>query len=441
MRSTFWPYFLRRLLLAALPSLLLMPLAGIRAGLLLLAVLLAIQLARNLHQLMRLIDWLGNPSPDQVPEASGPWGQAFLGLFRLQRKAELGSELLREALTRFQDAGAALPDGVVIMDTDDRIEWCNPLAEAHMGIQLARDRGQQLTYLMRQPQFLDWLENNPYDTPLLLRNARGERNTLLFRLVRYGPREKLVVSRDITLIDNAERVRRDFVANVSHELRTPITVIAGFLETLQDNEELDRDSVRHAIDLMRSQAARMQHLVEELLTLSRLESDHGAPPNEEISAHALLDMLLREVEQLSKGNHRITAQPGTDVLLIGSRSELHSAFGNLASNAVRYTPAGGDIELRWSHDAQGGTFSVRDSGIGISAEHLPRLTERFYRVDKGRSRDTGGTGLGLAIVQHVLSRHQGRLDIQSEPGRGSVFSAHLPAERLKTATDHAERLE
>ncbi len=440
MRSSFWPYLLRRLALASIPGLLLMPLLGISGGLLVMIALLSWQLAHNLRQLTLLINWLSSPSPDQVPEATGPWGRAFLGLFRLQRKAELGSELLREALVRFQDAGAALPDGVVIMDTDDRIEWCNPLAEEHMGISLERDRGQQLTYLMRQPQFLEWLETTPYDTPLVLRNARGERNTLLFRLVRYGPREKLVVSRDITLIDNAERVRRDFVANVSHELRTPITVISGFLETLQDNEDMERDSVRRAIELMRSQAERMQHLVEELLTLSRLESDHGEPPAEEISAHALLDMLLREVEQLSQGRHIILSAIGQDALLVGSRSELHSAFGNLASNAVRYTPPGGEIELCWTIDSRGGTFSVRDSGIGISPEHLPRLTERFYRVDKGRSRETGGTGLGLAIVQHVLGRHQGRLEITSELGRGSVFSAHLPPERLKLDEGTADRL-
>ncbi len=438
---SFWPYLMRRLALAVLPALLLWPLAGALAASALAFAILTWILGRHLVQLMRLIVWLQQPSPATTPEATGPWGEAFLGLFRLQRKAEHGSEMLREALNRFQDAGAALPDGVVIMDTDDRIEWCNPLAEEHLGVQLERDRGQQLTYLMRQPEFLRWLAEDPYDTPLVLRNARNEGLTLLFRLVRYGPREKLVVSRDITVIENAERVRRDFVANVSHELRTPITVISGFLETLEDNEDMDRDSVRRAMTLMRSQAERMAHLVEELLTLSRLESDHGAPPADEISTRTLIELLARETEQLSQGRHTVTVEVGDDVVLVGSCSELHSAFGNLASNAVRYTPPGGQITLRWTYDSTGGRFSVRDTGIGIAPEHLPRLTERFYRVDKGRSRETGGTGLGLAIVQHVLNRHQGRLEVQSTPGQGSLFIACLPTERLKTGLPAAEPLE
>ena len=426
-----WSYLLRRLLAVAFPSLLVAAVSGPMWGLAAFALGVVVLLAMHIRNLWRLIRWLRQPTPETVPEARGPWGDAFLSLFRLQRKAEHGSELLREALTRFQDAGAALPDGVVIMDSDDRIEWCNPLAEEHLGIQLPRDRAQQLTYLMRQPQFLDWLAEESYDRPLVLRNARNEGRTLLFRLVRYGSREKLVVSRDITLLDRAERVRRDFVANVSHELRTPITVISGFLETLQDSEGLDPESVARAISLMRSQAERMQHLVEELLTLSRLESDAGPPPNEELPVAGLIELLVRETEQLSQGRHRIVVSVAGDAVLLGSRGELHSAFGNLASNAVRYTPEGGEIELQWKQVDGQGVFSVRDSGIGIAPEHIPRLTERFYRVDKSRSRETGGTGLGLAIVQHVLTRHQGRLEIESIPGRGSRFSAYLPAERLK----------
>lgn len=426
-----WAYLLRRLLVVVPLAGMAGMLGGLAAGLTVALLASTGLLVWHVVQLGRLVQWLQEPDPATVPEASGPWGRTFLALYRLQRKAEQGSELLREALTRFQDAGAALPDGVVIMDTDDRIEWCNPLAEAHLGIQLARDHGQQLTYLMRQPQFLEWLQAGQYDTPLVLRNARNEGITLLFRLVRYGPREKLVVSRDITLLDNAERVRRDFVANVSHELRTPITVLAGFLETLEDHPDMDREAFTRAITLMRSQAGRMQHLVEELLTLSRLESEHGAPPDEACVVRELIELLVRETESLSAGRHVVRYAVDSDDLLTGSRSELHSAFSNLASNAVRYTPDGGEIVLRWHRDTRGeGCFSVRDTGIGIPAEHLPRLTERFYRVDPGRSRSTGGTGLGLAIVQHVLGRHDGRLEIQSEPGRGSLFTAHLPAERV-----------
>jgi two-component system, OmpR family, phosphate regulon sensor histidine kinase PhoR len=427
-----WPYLIRRLLLAVFLSLLVAGFFGASEGFLALSVLISVQLAFHLVQLWRLNHWLKNPTPSTVPEASGPWGQVFISLFRLQRKAEHGSELLREALSRFQDAGAALPDGVVIMDDYDRIEWCNPLAEEHLGIELERDRGQQLTYLMRQPTFLEWVAKESYDQPLILRNARGKGISLLFTLVRYGSREKLVVSRDITLIENAERIRRDFVANVSHELRTPITVISGFLETLEDSDDLEKESVMHAIGLMRSQAERMHHLVEELLSLSRLESDVGDPARDEVLVRDFIELLARETTQLSRGRHQILVEiEGNDVLL-GSRTELHSAFGNLASNAVRYTPEQGTINLIWKRTETGAVFIVKDSGIGIASEHIPRLTERFYRVDKSRSRDTGGTGLGLSIVQHVLTRHQGHLEIQSTLGVGSQFIAHVPIERLLT---------
>lgn len=435
--SSPWPYFIRRLLLAGLASLLIAALFGSLMGFFAFSVLISVQFAIHLIQLWRLTHWLKQPSPSSVPEANGPWGLVFISLFRLQRKAEHGSELLREALSRFQHAGAALPDGVVIMDAYDRIEWCNPLAENHLGIDLERDRGQQLTYLMRQPTFLDWLSKESYDQPLLLRNARGSGTSLLFTLVRYGSREKLVVSRDITMLENAERVRRDFVANVSHELRTPITVISGFLETLEDTEDIEKQSLMHAISLMRSQAERMHHLVEELLSLSRLESDVGEPVRDEVSVRSFVELLGRETTQLSRGRHQIIVEIESDDILLGSRSELHSAFGNLASNAVRYTPELGTITLKWQRTETGGAFCAKDSGIGIAPEHIPRLTERFYRVDKSRSRDTGGTGLGLSIVQHVLGRHQGHLEIKSTLGQGSEFIAHLPIERIVSVTPEA----
>jgi two-component system phosphate regulon sensor histidine kinase PhoR len=431
--SSPWPYLFRRIFVACMIGLLLAVIFDSRLGLFTLTVLISFQFGFHLIQLWRLTHWLKQPNPTSVPEANGPWGMVFISLFRLQRRAEHGRELLSEALSRFQHAGAALPDGVVIMDAYDRIEWCNPLAEDHLGIDLERDRGQQLTYLMRQPTFLEWLSKESYEHPLTLRNARGSGTTLLFTLVRYGSREKLVVSRDITVIENAERIRRDFVANVSHELRTPITVISGFLETLEDTEDLDKESLMHAIGLMRSQAERMQHLVEELLSLSRLESDVGEPARDELSVRDFIQLLARETTQLSRGRHRVLVEIEDESILLGSRTELHSAFGNLASNAVRYTPEKGTVTLKWQRTETGGAFSVKDSGIGIAPEHIPRLTERFYRVDKSRSRDTGGTGLGLSIVQHVLSRHQGYLDIKSTPGSGSEFIAHLPAERLAPA--------
>jgi len=435
--SSPWPYLIRRISLACFIALLIAAFFGSRSGLVALSLLISIQFTSHLVQLWRLTHWLKNPTPSSVPQSSGPWGMVFISLFRLQRRAEHGSELLREALSRFQQAGAALPDGLVIMDAYDRIEWCNPLAEEHLGIDLDRDRGQQLTYLMRQPNFLEWLSKESYEYPLILRNTRGSGTSLLFSLVRYGSREKLVVSRDITVIENAERIRRDFVANVSHELRTPITVISGFLETLEDAEELEHESLMRAIGLMRSQAERMQHLVEELLSLSRLESDVGEPIRDEVSLREFIELLNRETTQLSRGRHKIIVEIEGDDVLMGSRTELHSAFGNLASNAVRYTPEKGTITLKWRRTETGGAFSVKDSGIGIAPEHIPRLTERFYRVDKSRSRDTGGTGLGLSIVQHILTRHQGYLDIQSTLGSGSEFIAHLPSERLAVSASQS----
>lgn len=428
--SSPWPNVFRRIFLSAALALTVTGLTSAETGAIVLVVCLVAMVLGSAHELSKLNDWLKNPRPELVPDADGPWGYTYINLYRLQKKAQQGAELLREALARFEDAGAALPDGVVIMDEYDRIEWCNPLAESHLGITLERDRGQQLTYIMRQPNFLAWLGKESFDAPLVLKNARGSGITLLFTLVRYGAREKLVVSRDITVIENAERIRRDFVANVSHELRTPITVISGFLETFEDSETFELESIRHALHLMRNQADRMHLLVEELLNLSRLESDSSEPRREEIEIPVLLDLLKREMEQLSRGRHRLSIQIDSTDILIGARSEIHSAFSNLAANAVRYTPDGGRIDMHWYPTPNGATFSVKDTGIGIAAEHIPRLTERFYRVDKSRSRDTGGTGLGLSIVQHILNRHQGHLEIMSTLGTGSEFLAHFPAERL-----------
>jgi two-component system phosphate regulon sensor histidine kinase PhoR len=433
--KTLWGRPFSTVVLIALAALLSWPLLGGRGALALLATLLLVLLLHHLSNLSTLYRWLQNPGLESVPVGSGAWEYVFSPLLRLlkrQKKSEAG---LTEALDRFQLAGAALPDAVVILDEEDRIEWCNPRAEEYFGLDLQRDRGQQITYLLRQPQFVDHLEAGTHAEPLVLRIMRDDGEMMLsVQQVPYGNRQKLILGRDITRWERLETTRRDFVANVSHELRTPLTVVGGFLETLEDMREPDPEMTRRSLQLMMQQTSRMTRLVEDLLTLSRLESTQNPLREEDVNVPDLVRALHQDALVLSAGRHRLALKVDSIGWLRGNTDELRSAFGNLISNAVRYTPENGEIEIRWSVLAGGETaFSVRDSGIGIEPQHIDRLTERFYRVDRSRSRETGGTGLGLAIVKHVLVRHQARLDIQSMPGKGSVFSVVFPeARRLAT---------
>jgi two-component system phosphate regulon sensor histidine kinase PhoR len=423
----------------ALAGLLTWPLAGAAAGLALFATGLLVLLALHHRQLQLLREWLRDPSPEETPQGWGVWDRVFAELYRMVRRQRRSESRLTASLEEFRQAGAAMPDGMVILDAQDRIDWCNPVAARHFGLDPERDTGLSITHLVRQPAFVEYLRGGRYDEPLVLRPARGADLTLSVQLVRYGDRQKLVISRDITDLERVEAMRRDFVANVSHELRTPLTVLNGFLETLQDAKDAQGELLRRSLPLMTDQAQRMKRLVEDLLTLSRLESAQNPPREEPVNVPRLVRALHRDALALSAGRHRILLDVSADCWLSGSEEELASAFGNLISNAIRYTPEGGDVALAWRRQGPHAVFSVRDSGIGIAPEHIPRLTERFYRVDRSRSRETGGTGLGLAIVKHVLNRHQARLDIASEPGRGSTFSAVFPADRL-VAPSRAEPL-
>jgi two-component system phosphate regulon sensor histidine kinase PhoR len=411
-------------------ALILWPMLGATAALVAWGSLLLLVLLHHIVNLSRLHVWLREPSAAALPEGRGEWEEIFAGLARLLRRRTQIESRLSAALDRFQQAGAALPEGVIVLDENDRIEWCNPPAEAYFGLSSQRDRGQQITYLVRMPQFLEYLATRSYGEPLVLRLSRNDQElTLSVQLVPYGDRDKLLLSRDITRWERLETTRRDFVANVSHELRTPLTVLGGFLETLSDMPEPDPDVLRRSLRLMSEQATRMQRLVEDLLTLSKLESAQS-PLREEIAdLPEIARSLLREAQALSGGRHRFNLRLEQNDTLLGSVEELRSALSNLISNAVRYTPEGGEIEMTWSKRDGEPVFAVRDSGIGIEPHHIPRLTERFYRVDRSRSRATGGTGLGLAIVKHVLSRHQARLEVESEPGKGSTFSVVFPAGR------------
>jgi two-component system phosphate regulon sensor histidine kinase PhoR len=386
-------------------------------------------LAYHLRHLARLARWLSRPVLGHVPEASGVWDEVLAGLHRFERAAAKREEQLTEALARFRRAVQALPDGVVILDAVNRIEWCNRTAEAHLQIDAMRDHGQPIADLVRDPEFVDYLaagEGAP-----AVRVERGDASILLLAIP-FGRAQTLLLSRDTTQAERVETMRRDFVANVSHELRTPLTVLVGFLETVRDLP-LDAQRVRDYVGMMEEQAGRMQRIIDDLLALSTLESA-PPPPEERVRVAPLLERLKQDAEALSGGRHGIAVLGAPERDLLGSEAELTSAFGNLVSNAVRYTPAGGKVRIAW-HDAQdGASLSVEDTGVGIAAGHIPRLTERFYRVDRSRSRETGGTGLGLAIVKHALLRHQATLEITSEPGKGSRFTARFPPQRTAPVT-------
>ena len=385
----------------------------------------------HLHYLRSLDRWLQIPDPTSatLPDGSGAWGDVFARLARLMRNQSQSQQQLSLALERLRRATSAMPEGVTILDESDRIEWCNPVAENHFGIDSKRDAAQQITFLVRQPQFAEYLLTHNYSEPLVVKQTRHQELILSLQLVPYGDKQKLLISRDITSLEGVETMRRDFVANVSHELRTPLTVISGFFETASEESWISSEMGKRALTLMTDQTGRMQRLVEDLLTLSRLENTQNQIREENINVTEILYELYHEAESLSAGRHHINLTLDTDVKLRGSPDELRSAFSNLVSNAIRYTSDGGKVDLRWSYQNGRGVFVVKDTGIGIDQEHIPRLAERFYRVDLSRSRGTGGTGLGLAIVKHILNRHQAHLEIISEPGKGSSFSAWFPEKR------------
>ena len=393
-------------------------LIGLAAALLGMLALLVVQL----HYLYQLSDWLDNPASAKLPDGWGAWTDIFSRLYRLRRGDEKNQAELTEWLTRFRQAMSLLPDGVVIMDGVLFLEWCNNAAEKHLGLQLDRDKGMRVTNLIRSPEFMDYIILGRYEQPLTL--SLRERK-LIVQIIPFENRRQILVTHDATESERIEMMRRDFIANASHELRTPLTVINGFLEIAGSNPNLDLQTRMGHLKLMAEQGQRMQNLVEDMLTLTRLESiDYPLRP-EKVNIRVLLEQIQQEALALSSGRHEISMNiDGPDIK--GGTEELRSAFGNLVSNAIRYTPQNGRIHIAWEIADSGPQFVVRDTGIGIRPEHIARLTERFYRVDKSRSRETQGTGLGLAIVKHVLLRHDATLVIDSEPGKGSTFTVRFP---------------
>ncbi|MFO1282857.1 MAG: phosphate regulon sensor histidine kinase PhoR [Burkholderiales bacterium] len=405
--------------------------AGAESALVVLSTLAVVLVAFHLRHQALVRRWAEGPLDAPVPEARGSWRPVFDAIHRRVRSRAEHQRELRDTIERFRRAADAIPDGVVVLDESNAIEWANPSACVQLGLDLSQDRGAPIGNLLRRPEFQAYLDAGDFSGPVLVAGVGDARSTLSLQMVPYGVRERLLLSRDVTRLEAVARMRRDFIANVSHELKTPLTVIAGFVETMQDLD-LDAPQRGRYLALMHDQARNMQRLVSDLLTLSALESEHEPAGDDRFDVAALLRELSADAEALSAGNHRIVLDPGDPASISGSREEIASAFANLVSNAVRYTPTGGRISLAWRVDADGrGLLSVTDTGVGIAPEHLPRLTERFYRVDRSRSRATGGTGLGLAIVKHVLIRHQAELEIDSRPGEGSTFTIRLPARRVQ----------
>jgi len=389
----------------------------------------------HLINLTRLHGWLKEGKKFQPPLSKGVWGEVFNGLYRLQMRNRKRKRKLTRMLNQFQEATSALPDATAVLTTDGEIEWFNDAAHKLLGLRRPDDIGHRIVNLVRHPAFLEFMRSGDYSKTLELPAPADNGITLAVLIIPYGQEKRLLVARDVTLVQRLEQVRRDFVANVSHELRTPLTVLSGFLETL--NEAAPSECPPHwarSLQLMTQQAARMQNIVQDLLMLTRLEAGHEAAAQQPIDVPELLRAITDDARSLSAERaHQIRLEADETLWLRGSLEELRSAFSNLVFNAVQYTPAHGVIVIRWFGDERGAHLTVSDTGEGIAPHHLPRLTERFYRVDTSRSRQSGGTGLGLAIVKHVLNRHGAQLRIDSELGRGSTFSCDFPAAAVAPA--------
>lgn len=427
----FWLRLSVPVIFSMLFGLLLWAIFSALSGLLFVLLVLLVLMAKNARQLYKLSVWLKKPSLDSLPEASGNWDEVFSQLYKMVKKHNQTKQDLAAELQHIQQATAALPEGVAILNDGNRIEWFNPLAEQHFDLNAEHDVLQDITYLVRQPEFIEYLQGSNFNEPLVMSPSRHDDMVLSIKLVPYGGNKRLLISRDITQLERIEAMRRDFVANVSHELRTPLTVVNGFVENLQDMPDLSNSSARRALQLMAEQTQRMENLVADLLTLSRLENDQSVMNEEVVDVHNLLNEVFNDGKLLSNEKHTLRLEISSQTKLLGNREDLYSAFANLVGNAIRYTPEDGVILLRWFERGGQPVFSVQDTGIGIAAQHIPRLTERFYRVDRSRSRETGGTGLGLAIVKHIAMRHQAKLEILSEDGKGSTFSLVFPSRRIK----------
>lgn len=393
----------------------------------------AVYLGWHLLNLQRLLQYLKDKEAP-VPESSGVWSVIFYGVERVRKRERKRRKRLRKAVDDFRQAASAMPDAAVILKDDGEISWFNKAAKDLLGLKYPQDTDQHIVNLIRDPLFVEYMEERRFSEPLQFTSPANENIRLLLRVVPYGANRNLLLARDVTRLHRLEQVRRDFVANVSHELRSPLTVIVGYLETLRDDESVD-ESIQRPLEQMWEQSQRMCFIVEDLLKLSRIENQPGAAPRDAVGVADMLARIREDAAKLSNGAHEISLTADSRLRLLGEYNELYSAFSNLVFNAVQYTPKGGRIDISWRGENEGARLDVADSGIGIEPHHLSRLTERFYRVDKARSRKVGGTGLGLAIVKHVLMRHDAIMNVESVLGEGSRFICHFPEARIQAVAE------
>ncbi|MFG1496980.1 phosphate regulon sensor histidine kinase PhoR [Saccharospirillum sp. HFRX-1] len=393
----------------------------------------------QLFQQGRLIQWLRNGARSEPPDAGGLWGMVFDHFYSVQRDHRQQVRHLQNVISRIQTSTQALRDGVIQLDRQGALEWWNPAAEALLSLK-PQDQGQLLTNLLRDPTFVRFYNKGEMSETVQLENPAFPDRYIDVSMTIYGKGERLLLIRDTTRIKQLEQMRQDFVANASHELKTPLTVLKGYLESILTFGGDLPPALSKGLTNMEAQTQRMDNLVNDLLVLTRLDAEVQHSVRQSVNVGELLEKIAADARELSNDRgHRISVQLDSDAALQGDASELHSAISNLVYNAVNYSPDGSDIELKWKASAAGGFIAVHDQGIGIDPRHIPRLTERFYRVDPGRSSARGGTGLGLAIVKHILQHHQARLDIASVPGRGSVFTCCFPAERVLAAAERSDK--
>jgi two-component system phosphate regulon sensor histidine kinase PhoR len=400
------------------------PWAGACAG-------LALFLVRNVYYLAALRAWVDHPKRIELPEPRGAWGDVYEKLLDLQRSNRKRKKKLAAMLAQFQASAEALPDGAVVMERRGELVWFNTAAQALLGLRLPQDLGQRLPNLLRHPDFTEYFEREQFDREVEIPSPISSLATLALRVVPYGADgQRLLMVRDVSEVKRLEVIRRDFVANASHELRTPLTVLRGYIEMMLPETQRTLAEWRAPLAEMHAQAARMDALVRDLLRLARLEAETATTRQDVLDVPVLIERALVEARSLSKGQHKFEADIDPMLGLYGRETEAESLFTNLVANAVQYTPAGGRIRVSWRAVDGGAAFCVKDTGIGVAEDDIPRLTERFYRVDEGRSRASGGTGLGLSIVKHALERHEGRLEVESKLGAGSTFTCLFPPHRV-----------
>ena len=385
-------------------------------------------LALTFTRLYRLERWLRRRRTESPPDFHGVWGDAVALIMRIYRRKQFHKRRIVQLFREFRRMTSAMPDGVIVLGTDREILWFNRNAGRLLKLRRKIDFGQRIDNLIRHPEFVRYLEAGDYTMPVVVRSSLDSETHLSLQMVAYGSQQLLLV-RDVTRQVRLEAMRKDFVANASHELRSPLTVITGYVDTLAEDPSVD-PLWRRPLEEMRRQTERMRTVVDALIELSRLESTGGEAGHDLIDVGGMLTLIRREVLALEERPAEIALKLESDAKLLGAEPEVHSIFSNLISNAVKYTPREGRVDISWWVDADGAHFSVADTGVGIAPEHIPRITERFYRVDPGRARATGGSGLGLAIVKHALQRHGATLSIESEEGVGSTFTCHFPLRRV-----------